>query len=73
MKHVGSREFQGSYHRLTEPVIVLRRGKEMGRWYPAGYDVTITITTKPRRAYRKGAGEGIEDDSSPAHPGDTAA
>lgn len=36
MDTIASREFQSSYQRLVEPVIVKAKSRTLGTWYPAG-------------------------------------
>jgi hypothetical protein len=46
MKQMGSREFQLSYQKLTEPTEVVIKGVKKGTWYPAGAE-PVTVSKIP--------------------------
>ena len=39
MKQLSSADFRKAYASETEPVAVTSYGREIGRWYPSGFDV----------------------------------
>ena len=48
MKTIASREFQSSYQRLVEPVVVKAKSRTLGTWYPKGTEpeetpVSLTV------------------------------
>ena len=50
MKQLSSADFRKAYASETEPVSVTSYGKEIGKWYPSGFDVSAVAETNPTTA-----------------------